>query len=37
MIIHCSQKLAAKFPAVSPAALEEISPLGSWHLHPPSG
>jgi hypothetical protein len=33
MIIHCSQKLAAKLPAVSPAALEEASPLGSWHGH----
>ena len=33
MIIHCSQKLAAKLPGVSPAPLEETSPLGSWHGH----
>lgn len=33
MIIHCSQKLAAKLPDVSPSPLEETSPLGSWHGH----
>lgn len=33
MILHCSQKLAAKLPDVSPAPLEETSPLGSWHGH----
>lgn len=33
MIIHCSQKLAAKLPDVSPTPLAETSPLGSWHGH----
>jgi hypothetical protein len=33
MIIHCSQKLAAKLAGVSTAPLEETSPLGSWHGH----
>jgi hypothetical protein len=33
VILHCSQKLAAKLPDVSPAPLEETSPLGSWHGH----
>ena len=33
MIIHCSKKLAAKLPRVSPMPLEESSPLGSWHAH----
>lgn len=33
MILHCSQKLAAKLPAVSSTPLEESSPLGSWHGH----
>lgn len=33
MILHCSQKLAAKLTDVSAAPLEEISPLGSWHAH----
>ena len=33
MIIHCSQKLAAKLPAVSSTPLEETSPLGGWHAH----
>ena len=33
MIIHCSQKLAAKLPAISSTPLEETSPLGSWHAH----
>lgn len=33
MIIHCTQKLAAKLPEVSTAPLLETSPLGSWHAH----
>lgn len=33
MIIHCSQKLAAKLSDVSPTRLDETSPLGSWHGH----
>lgn len=33
MIIHCSQKLAAKLPTVSTVPLAETSPLGSWHGH----
>lgn len=33
MILHCSQKLAAKLPDVSPTSLDETSPLGSWHGH----
>ena len=33
MILHCSQKLATKLPAVSSTPLEETSPLGSWHGH----
>lgn len=33
MILHCSQKLAARLPDVSPTPLEEVSPLGSWHGH----
>jgi len=33
MILHCSQKLAARLPSVSSAPLEETSPLGSWHAH----
>lgn len=33
MILHCSQKLAAKLPDVSTAPLEETSSLGSWHGH----
>jgi len=33
MILHCSQKLAAKLPDVSPMSLDETSPLGSWHGH----
>ena len=33
MILHCSQKLAAKVPGVSAVPLEETSPLGSWHGH----
>ena len=37
MIIHCSQQLAAKLPAISSTPLEETSPLGSWHAHPVQG
>ena len=33
MILHCSQKLAAKLAGVSPTPLAETSPLGSWHGH----
>lgn len=33
MILHCSRKLADRLPEVSVAALEETSPLGSWHGH----
>ncbi|MCL4471367.1 MAG: hypothetical protein M1547_09680 [Gammaproteobacteria bacterium] len=33
MIIHCSQKIAAKLADVSPVQLEETSPLGGWHAH----
>ena len=33
MILHCSRKLAGKLSNVSPAPLEETSPLGSWHGH----
>jgi uncharacterized protein DUF6933 len=33
MLIHCTQKLAAKLPDVSTAPLIEASPLGSWHAH----
>lgn len=33
MIIHCTQKLAAKLPEVSAVPLQETSPLGSWHAH----
>lgn len=33
MIIHCTQKLAAKLPEVSATPLTETSPLGSWHAH----
>ena len=33
MIIHCTKKLAVKIPSVSKVALEETSPLGSWHAH----
>jgi hypothetical protein len=33
MIIHCTQKLAAKLPEVSAAPLTENSPLGNWHAH----
>lgn len=33
MIIHCTHKLAAKLPGVSPAPLTETNPLGSWHAN----
>lgn len=33
MILHCTQKLAAKLPKVSATPLTETSPLGSWHAH----
>ena len=33
MIIHCTRKLAARLPGVSPAPLEETSVLGSWYAH----
>ncbi|MGA7181149.1 MAG: hypothetical protein WBX11_16405 [Thiobacillaceae bacterium] len=33
MILHSSQKLAARLPDVSPTPLQETSPLGSWHGH----
>ena len=33
LIIHCTAKLARKLPKVSPQALSETSPLGSWHAH----
>jgi hypothetical protein len=33
MIIHSTQKLAAKLPDVSAKPLTETSPLGSWHAH----
>jgi len=31
MLLHCTQRLASKVPAVSSSALVEKSPLGSWH------
>jgi hypothetical protein len=33
MIIHCTQKLAAKLPDVSATPLAETSLIGSWHAH----
>ena len=33
MIIHCTKKLAAKLPEVSPEPLESSNPLGSWHAN----
>ena len=33
MMIHCSKKLATKLHDVSSSAIEEASPLGSWHGH----
>lgn len=33
MLLHCTQKLAAKLPTVSATPLTETSPLGSWHAN----
>lgn len=33
MIIHTTQKLAAKLPTVSKQPLTETNPLGSWHAN----
>ena len=33
MLLHCTQKLAAKLTGVSTTPLVEASPLGSWHAH----
>ena len=33
MIIHCTKKLAAKLPEVSPEPLVEANSLGSWHAN----
>lgn len=33
MLLHCTQKLAAKLPDVSATPLADSSPLGSWHAH----
>lgn len=33
MLIHCTQKLAAKLPVVSDSQVMETGPLGSWHAH----
>ncbi len=33
MLLHCTQKLAAKLPDVSAPLLRETSLLGSWHGH----
>jgi hypothetical protein len=33
MIIHCTKKLATRFPIVHSEALTETSPLGSWHAN----
>jgi hypothetical protein len=33
MIIHCTKKLAARLPSVSPEPRVEDSPLGSWHAN----
>lgn len=33
MLIHCSKKLAAKLPSVSPGPVPDNSPLGAWHGH----
>lgn len=33
MIIHCTQKLAAKLPEISATPLQETNPVGSWHAH----
>jgi hypothetical protein len=31
MILHCTQKLAARLPNMSTTPLAETSPLGGWH------
>lgn len=31
MLLHCTQKVAAKLPEVSASPLTETSPLGGWH------
>lgn len=33
MILHCTQKLAAKLPEVALVPLAENSPLGGWHAN----
>ncbi len=33
MILHCTQKLAAKLPEVSADPLAETNPLGAWHAN----
>ena len=33
MIVHCTKKLAAKFPNVTSEPQTETSPLGSWHAN----
>ena len=33
MIIHCTQKLAAKLPIVSKTPLVDHNPLGAWHAN----
>jgi len=33
MLLHCTQKLAAKLSEVSATPFAETSPLGSWHAH----
>lgn len=33
MLLHCTQKLAAKLPQISATPLVETSLLGSWHAH----
>ena len=33
MIIHCTKKMAQKFPNVQSEILTETSPLGSWHAN----
>ncbi|NWF35864.1 hypothetical protein F3F93_03770 [Mariprofundus sp. KV] len=33
MIIHCTKRLAARLPEVSPEPLAETNPLGSWHAN----
>ena len=33
MIVHCTQKLAAKLQNVSKQALTDSNPLGSWHAN----